>query len=419
MNLTRIADLLARRIGLDPAALGPSVLPAAVTDALRALGLTDPDAYADRLAERPDEFAALAERLVVPETWFFRGAGLFGELARAVATWPGRPFRALSLPCSTGEEPYSLAIALLEAGLDPKGWVIDALDLSGRLLEAARRGVYREFSFRQTDPALRARYFCPVAGGWELAPSLRGLVRFAVGNVLDPALPATGRLYDLVLCRNLLIYLTPSARQQAVATLERLVTPGGLLAVGHAEPQILHGRSFRRVGGEPHFLFRYEPACPAAGRKEGERTARAGEGGAATERRATFPEPPRSGGLHCRPAAGDNVASDSVAAPPAAEEGLTRARRLADSGRLDEALGECQAHLGRTGPSADAYSLLGLVRLARGERDEAAASFRKALYLDPEHREALTGALLLATQWGDGQAAALRARLARLPGGTP
>jgi chemotaxis protein methyltransferase WspC len=413
MNLTRVADLLARRIGLDPATLGLSVLSTAVSDAMRALGLTDPHAYADRLAERPAEFAALAERLVVSETWFFRGAGLFDELARAVATWPSRPFRALSLPCSTGEEPYSLAIALLEAGLDPKGWVIDALDLSGRLLEAARRGVYRDFSFRQTDPALRARYFRPVAGGWELIPGLRGLVRFAVGNVLDPALPASGGPYDLVLCRNLLIYLTPPARQQAVATLERLLTPGGLLAVGHAEPQIVCGRPFRRVGGESHFLFRYEPASAPAGRKEGERTSRGEEGGAA-ERRATFPN--RDG------VAAGNVPRDSVAVPPpqpTAEEGLSRARRLADTGRLDEALGECQAHLGRTGPSADAYSLLGVIRLARGERDEAAASFRKALYLDPDHREALTGAMLLAAPCGDGLAAALRARLARLSGGTP
>jgi chemotaxis protein methyltransferase WspC len=100
---------------------------------------------------------------------------------------------------------------------------------------------------------------------------------------------------------------------------------------------------------------------------------------------------------------------------------LARARRLADGGRLDEALAACQTYVNGTGPSADAYSLLGVIQQARGDRDGAAASFRKALYLDPEHREALTHAMLLSAQRGDaGQAALLRGRLKRTdPGGEP
>lgn len=267
MNLGPVADLLARRIGLDPASLGAAALPAAVAEGMRALGLTDPVAYAGALADRPEAFDALADRLVVAETWFFRGGGLFAELARQVAGWQpapqaGRPFRALSLPCSSGEEPYSLAIALLEAGVPPERWTVDGIDLSPRLIEAARRGEYREFSFRQTDPALRERYFRPVGDRWELSARVRGLVRFRVGNLLGSALAAdVSGPYDLVLCRNLLIYLTPAARRQALDALQRLLTRGGLLAVGHAEPQALAGGPFRRVPG-PQSVARRGVAGP-------------------------------------------------------------------------------------------------------------------------------------------------------------
>lgn len=94
---------------------------------------------------------------------------------------------------------------------------------------------------------------------------------------------------------------------------------------------------------------------------------------------------------------------------------LDQARRLADANRLDEALAECKTQLAAAGPSAAAYSLLGVVHQARGDLEEAGEAFRKALYLDPAHQEALTHAMLLAAQRGDtDRAAVLRERLARV-----
>src|SRR4029078_1976711 len=116
-TLAPVIELLERRIGLDPTSLGESVLPAAVAVEMRRFGLTNATAYAGRLTSDADAFAALVERLVVPETWFFRGAGLFEELARTVARFTGgRPFRVLSVPCSSGEAPDPLATELLEPG---------------------------------------------------------------------------------------------------------------------------------------------------------------------------------------------------------------------------------------------------------------------------------------------------------------
>src|SRR5262249_20121395 len=160
MNLAPVTDLLRERIGLDPETLGAATLPRAVQARLTALGLTAPAEYAARLAGDPQELRALLADLTVPETWFFRGGDLFTHLAATVrGRPPGTQYRVLSVACSTGEEPYSLAIALFEAGQSPDTWTIDALDLNANSVERARLGLFGELSFRQTDPALRQRYF--------------------------------------------------------------------------------------------------------------------------------------------------------------------------------------------------------------------------------------------------------------------
>src|SRR5262249_24812215 len=134
--------------------------------------------------------------------------------------------------------------------------VIDGVDVSPRSVAAAQAGVYGEMSFRQTDPVVCSRYFRTIAGGWQIAEPLRRAVRFMVGNVLDPALLLFEPPYDLVFCRNLFIYLTPDARQQALSVLARLVTPGGLLSLGHAEPLDADDARFRRTGPDGYFLYR-------------------------------------------------------------------------------------------------------------------------------------------------------------------
>lgn len=415
MSLAQVTQLLGRRIGLDPASLGPNALANLVAERARALGV-DREHYAGTLATRPEEFNLLVEKLVVPETWFFRGAGLFEELARIVAEERGqkptatgdRPFRALSVPCASGEEPYSLAMALLDAGLGAERWTIDGIDLSPRLIAAAHRAVYREFSFRQTDPERRRRYFRDVPGGAELDAHVRRCVRFQVGNLVDPAfLAGESGSFDLILCRNLLIYLTPEARRQALATLERLLVPGGLLAVGHAEPQVLAGRPFRAVGPTSCFLFRHDTAIVPTPRPP----------------LLLLPPPrprsepaPRPTAVPVRVPIPAPAPVPVVAAVPASS--LERVRALADSGRLDEALSACRAYLKDAGPGADAFSLLGVILQARGDTDEAGDAFRKALYLAPQHREALTHAMLLAAERGD----TTRARILRVrleSGGEP
>ncbi|MFO0928241.1 MAG: protein-glutamate O-methyltransferase CheR [Gemmataceae bacterium] len=235
MNLTAVLDLLRERTGIDPDTLGAGAVPAAVRARLHRIGERDAAAYACRLRADAAEFARLVDEVVVPETWFFRGGDLFWHLADHVRA-AAAPVRVLSLPCSTGEEPYSLAIALTERGVPPARWSIEAVDLSGRHVEQARRGVYRAFSFRQLPTSLRDRYFSPAGDDWQLSPAIRTAVQFRVGNILEPALLGVVGPFDLVFCRNLFIYLGRDARRRAVDTVAGLVRDGGLLCLGHADP---------------------------------------------------------------------------------------------------------------------------------------------------------------------------------------
>jgi chemotaxis protein methyltransferase WspC len=392
MNLTPVIELLRERIGLAPEALGPTVLSSAVEARMRRLGVAAAADYAACLTADLQEFEALAAEVTVPETWFFRGGDVFtflaGHIARAVRLRPaGRRYAILSVPCSTGEEPYSLALTLVESGVAPSSWQIDGVDLSARLIERACQGRFGEFAFRQTSPELRQRYFRPLAGSWELDPAMRALVRFRQGNLLAPFFLAGEEPFDLIFCRNLFIYLHPTARQRALETLDGLLAPQGLLCMGHAEPLESLGPGFVRTGPEGGFLY---------------------------QRRAAPESPPASAAWPRREA----VPTPAVPPAPAAVDLLDQARQQADRGQLDEALATCRIIQSRSGASALLFNLVGELYQARQEKDEARRCFHRALYLDPEHRDALTHLMLLCQEQGDHeQAARLRRRLERVAPG--
>jgi chemotaxis protein methyltransferase WspC len=417
MNVSEAAEQLRARIGLDPQSLGSNVLANIVAKRMRALGMTDPHRYAAHLAGSAEELAALIDDVVVPETWFFRGGKVFSFLAehvrRTTESAAAPPFRILSAPCSSGEEPYSLAIALLEAGVPHERWTMDAIDVSRRSLRRAQRGLYRDLAFREIPAELKRKYFHKVEHGWELDPALLTLVRCCEGNLLDPELLASEAAYDLIFCRNLLIYLHEEARTRVLANLDRLLSPRGLLCMGHAEPWTLLDQRFQATGPRSFFLFERLPATLLSEPRTQSTGVSHREGG---------PINP----LRCVRGSDGDVArlprraseSSAAAVPGIAVDRLAQARREADAGTLDKALQSCQAHLAVAKPSADAYSLLGVIHQARKEQTQAVACFRKALYLDPQHEEALLHLLLLHQESGDEAAAnLLRLRLDRKPAG--
>lgn len=416
MNVNPAAEHLRIQIGLDPQALGWKALSNIVTEHMRVLGMTSLSGYTTHLAQSADELAALIDDVVVPETWFFRGGQVFSFLAehirRATAVTDSPAFRILSAPCSSGEEPYSLVIALMEAGVPREKWTVDGIDVSARCLSRAKCGLYRELAFRETPAGLKRKYFRKSEEGWELDPSLRSGVQFRQGNLLDPNLLAGEVAYDLILCRNLLIYLHEEARERVLANLDRLLAPRGVLCMGHAEPWALLDPLFRTTGQRSFFLFERAPKSENITAEAGSfRTARASQR-IKRQPPATVCSATMSARLGPPVPTTDEPPFRSL--PPVPVDGISKARQEADAGMLDKALESCLAHLSVSEPSAEAFSLLGVIHQARKERKQAADCFRKALYLDPEHEEALLHLLLLYQESGDEAAAELlRRRLDR------
>ncbi len=239
MSLEAIEALLRERIGLDAASLGSKAISRAVENRRVACRLATINAYWQHLRRSSQELEELTEQVVVPETWFFRDQEPFRllslqvhsqQLLRSTSTI----LRVLSIPCSTGEEPYSIAMTLLDAGLSAKTFCIDAVDISHKALAKAERAIYSKRSFRNKEHPAKQRYFEETAAGYELKEPVRKAVNFIHGNLLNPWFLGQQQ-YDVIFCRNLLIYFSAEARSQALRTLNRLLQPKGLLFVGSAE----------------------------------------------------------------------------------------------------------------------------------------------------------------------------------------
>ena len=268
MRHPAVINELSRRIGLNADSLGDQAGNSVIVGRMRHLGLTGEKEFLDRLAADPGEFQKLIDEIVVSETWFFRGTEFFDCITRQVRQLiterpVGDPVRILSVACSTGEEPYSIAIALEQSGIPAHAVRIDAVDVSARNIEFARKGRYGEFSFRQSERTLRDQFFSPAGDRLcDLQPGIKSRVSFRIGNLLDPHFLAEESAYDLICCRNVLIYLTPAARQSVIKRLARLLKADGLLGLGHAESSELSEPRWVRFGPEAACLFRH---CPAGG----------------------------------------------------------------------------------------------------------------------------------------------------------
>ena len=144
MNLTGAEQLLREWIGLDAMTIGMAALARAVRTRMAALGIDDPERFVAIVRSDRAERDRLVEEVIVAESWFFRDQQVFAfvaDFAVTLASLPGRvPVRILCAPCASGEEPYSVAMALLDAGLTPGQFVIDAIDVSYAALDRAHRG---------------------------------------------------------------------------------------------------------------------------------------------------------------------------------------------------------------------------------------------------------------------------------------
>jgi chemotaxis protein methyltransferase WspC len=257
-----LRERLCAACGLDPAVLGEAALRSAWSRRLAAANLPSPGAFELLLENSPGDFDALVEEVLVSESWFFRDHAPFAFLEKwAREQWlpaaAGRALRVLSVPCAAGQEPWSIAMTLRDAGLRDGEWVVCAGDLSQRALDHARAAVYPDSAFRGSDAAGREHHF--EAAGPRLRrvrEDLRGAVRWFRCNLLDPDFFRHEEPFEIVFCRNALIYFDAAARRRAIANLRRCLASGGLLFAGHADGAALIEAGFTTFGPPGAFVFR-------------------------------------------------------------------------------------------------------------------------------------------------------------------
>ena len=388
--------MLQRASGLD---LTDQVVDRALRQRMASCGIANSEQYLQQVSRA--ELTALIELVVVPESWMFRDPGAFTAatafVQQRLAAQPERVVRILSIPCAGGEEPYSMAMALSEAGVAPGAFRIEAADLSKVAIERARAGRYTRHAFRGAGLAFRERHFSRQGDEYQISDELRAQVSFSQANLLAFDSASAADRYDVVFCRNLLIYFDDATTAAAIAVLHTLLADDGMLFAGHAEVPAFCRNNFAplRVPGA-FALHKASVAAPAP--------------------------PPAAARVASKPAVRRPVPTHekTVPAAPAAPaiapaDLLARARRHADHGDYQRAADACHALLVADPNSADAYYLLGMVCECQHKLAAAADYWRRCVYLRPDHYDALCHLALLAEQTGDTpQAAAFRQRAARI-----
>lgn len=399
-----IAKMLKDITGVDTQTRGPSMLNRAVNQRVKDLRLKDIEHYFQVISDKPEELQMLIDELMVTETWFYRDHGPFEYLSKFLEQeWPEKriskdKLNILSLPCATGEEPYSIAMVLLENGVNKNEFSIDAVDISQRAIRTAKRGVYGKHSFRNSksawDDQLKDEYFIKKKNGYSIVHDVKESIEFHHLNFWQDNFPEEGIRYDVVFCRNLLIYFDQVTQQKAIRKLHEIINPDGLLFVGHAESLCVTGSLFAPVREDRAFAFR-----KSASRSR-----------AIVVERMPYIEKEIEVNSHSQTMV-DELRDQSELQrfkdevkdryEQSSRFELEDAQIQFDEGWYVEAASICRRHLKRHPNSAHAYYLL--ARCYEAEKMQAAAVrlHKKAITIEPDHYQALTNLARLMKAEGD------------------
>jgi len=249
-------ELLRRHCGLHFGPESRFVLEKRVARRLHALEIKSFASYHYLLRNaRPgdDEFANLIDELTTNETYFLRERSqlralvseIFAEIRLERRMRTRGPISVWSAGCSSGEEPYSIVMLALEAGIDLKQELrVYASDISRKMLRKARQGEYRESSFRETEPQIRDKYFAEKDGVWRISDVVKQHVDFIHLNLVDRSRIALLGAMDVIVCRNVIIYFDVEGKRRVIETFHEKLRPGGHLLLGHAETLINLSNSF-------------------------------------------------------------------------------------------------------------------------------------------------------------------------------
>ncbi|NTV51556.1 MAG: protein-glutamate O-methyltransferase CheR [Candidatus Firestonebacteria bacterium] len=253
-----ILQWLNQKTGLDCQFYKINYLKRRLAIRLRATNSNNYGEYYDVLRREPEEYKILLDRLTIHVSHFFRDAAVYKCFGRLVLPELKKRerIRIWSAGCANGEEPYSLAMLFYELKLLGKPLSILATDIDQTCLTRAREGIYKESALQEVSPEMRRRFFQGSGDRWQVVSTLRELVTFEA-NDMTGALPAGP--FDLIVCRNVMIYFTSPLQSQLMTRFHDLLRPNGYLILGKTEVLLSEYRSrYRSVNLEERIYQRQE-----------------------------------------------------------------------------------------------------------------------------------------------------------------
>lgn len=421
----KVEELLRSRIGLNPDSVGSRSIMRAVKEGMRSGKMQATSEYLSQLQNNPRLFSALVESIVVPETSFFRNRASFVFLRQWVAqnwrkrTGAKRTLRVLSVPCSTGEEPYSIAITLIEEGLSSDEFHIDAVDISEQAIAKAKEGIYSPYAFRRQTYCANNKYFTlasPRKAGkytiqhYHIAEEIKKQVVFKQGNLLSGNLLSQQRPYDIIFCRNLLIYFDKPARDRAMAALNEALMPDGLLFLGYAETGLVDKQKYKSVPYPQTFAYsrQDESESPKKSPKGIQTQSPEKEGISSQIRLYSLSSDKKESGP-------TQPTKEREKNKHEANLELHTIQQMADSGAIEQATEQCDVYLSCYPTDAKGHLLRGELHLVVDDLSAAENCFKKAIYLDSTLLEALTHLMAIKESKGDAsEANIIRERMQRI-----
>jgi chemotaxis protein methyltransferase CheR len=360
-----------------------------VCDRIYARGFENYQQYHQFLKYHPDAKIELRELLglvTINETHFFRNQPHFVALREHILPnlvkrkeKTDRTLKIWSAGCSTGEEPYSIGMTLLNALPFPQTWNIEILatDIDYQVLARAKAGIYNKRSLRTIDSARRAEYFDSIGGMFYLHKRLKKMVEFRPFNLAREPYPlAKGGSWDIIFCRNVMIYFKKEQTKRIIHNFSHCLGEDGYLFLGHSESLFGVSDEFSLIEIGNTYAYQ-KTAVEKANRQESE------EPRVFSPRRARLLRKPNRAEPGKRPAQiRQERLAENAPLPDDAQTYLAAGRTAADNGEYEEAAAQYQKALEREPLSAEAHFSMGVISEQLNNLDRAVDEYRKSIYLD-------------------------------------
>ncbi len=379
--------MLADRIGLDADSIGKRSVEIAINSAMKIAGFTKHFDYYSELMRNEKLLSDLIEEIKVPETWFFRDTDSFRFVRNYFhefkAKNQGRKIRILSIPCSTGEEPYSVMFLLLDAGFGKYDFNIIGCDISKQNLEIATRAKYTKSSFRNDKFSFVEKYFIKINENYYLKEDYKNIVKFKQGNLIEDNFLEMESEFDIIYCKNLLIYFNDESKLKAINNLQNLLKDDGILISGHSELSFFARNGFERID---------KPGAFALKKKLHKTIAKSQTEFELKLKNKSFRKfekiEEKIETLSLKPEIEKSTMINDVF-------DFELAKNLANQGKFDEAENYCLLNVAKQEDNFELFFILGLINSSKNNINQAIEFYNKAIYLNPNHYESLFNLSLL------------------------